>query len=222
MIDTEERLEIDTGHGTVSGLWAWEPHARAAIVIGHGAGVSMDAPFLAGFAANLNESTIGTLRFNFPYMEKGRRSPDPAPVLLDAFRAAFEAARERIGGKRLFAGGKSMGGRIASMAVADGMPATGLVFIGYPLHPPGKPDRLRDQHLYGIKAPMLFLQGTNDAFARFDLITDLTERLGRWAILHPVEGADHSFRVRGTKSDEVATGRLLASVAVRFIQTAVF
>jgi predicted alpha/beta-hydrolase family hydrolase len=113
-----------------------------------------------------------------------------------------------------------MGGRIASMAVAEGMPADGLLFLGYPLHPPGKPDRLRDEHLYRIRVPMLFLEGTDDPFARFDLLKDLTSKLGRWAVLHPVEGGDHSFRVRGARRPDEEIGRLLGSVAARFMQSA--
>jgi predicted alpha/beta-hydrolase family hydrolase len=180
----------------------------------------MNGPLLHGFAECMREATFGTLRFNFPYVERGRKTPDPAPRLLDAYRSAFELAKTRAGAKHVLVGGKSMGGRIASMAVADGMAADGLVFLGYPLHPPGRADRLRDEHLPKIRVPMLFLQGTEDPFARFDLIQDLVHRLGRWAVLHPVEGGDHSFRVRGKARNDEETGRLLGSVAARFIQSA--
>jgi len=180
----------------------------------------MNGPLLQGFAECLYEATFATLRFNFPYAEQGRKSPDPAPRLIEAYRSAFELARSRAGAKHVFVGGKSMGGRMASMAVADGMAADGLVFLGYPLHPPGKPDRLRHEHLARIRVPMLFLQGTEDPFARFDLISDLVHRLGRWAVLHPVEGGDHSFRVKGEGRHDAETGRLLGSVTARFIQSA--
>jgi uncharacterized protein len=216
----EERLRIETPHGEVSGLWAWPPWARAAVVVAHGAGGDMNGPLLQGFAECLYEATFGTLRFNFPYAERGRKTPDPAARLLDAYRSAFEAATSRTGAKHVFVGGKSMGGRIASMAVADGMAANGLVFLGYPLHAPGRPDRPRDEHLPRIRVPMLFLQGTEDPFARFDLIEDLVHRLGRWAVLHQVEGADHSFRVKGEGRHDEETGRLLGSVTARFIQSA--
>jgi predicted alpha/beta-hydrolase family hydrolase len=111
-----------------------------------------------------------------------------------------------------------MGGRIASMMVADGdLDPAGLVFVGYPLHPPGRPERIRDKHLPGIDVPMLFLQGTADAFARWDLLTGVVERLGDRAVLHPVEGGDHSFRVRGRPKDDAGTGTALGEVAARFV-----
>lgn len=220
MTTLEERIDIDTGHGMVGGAMAWPDGPRAVVVVAHGAGQGMDAPILTGFTASLNDAFVATLRFNFPYMEAGRRGPDREQVLRDAWGAAFEAARTRAGDRRVFVSGKSLGGRIASMAVADGLPAAGVVFLGYPLHPPGKPERIRDEHLYGIEVPMLFLQGTSDPLARFDLIQMVTGRLGRWAVLHLVEGGDHSFRVRGRPQSDETTGRLLGSVAARFIQAA--
>jgi uncharacterized protein len=220
MAPSEERTQIDTGHGTVSGVWNWPTPTRAVVVVAHGAGVGMDAPVLTGFTECLNDAFVSTLRFNFPYMEAGRRTPDRAPVLTDAWRAAFELAQKRADGRRVFVAGKSLGGRMASLAVADGMPAAGLVFLGYPLHAPGKTDQLRDEHLYRIHVPMLFLQGTADPFARFDLIQSVADGLGRWAVLHLVEGGDHSFRVRGRRQPDQTIGRLLGSVAARFIQGA--
>jgi uncharacterized protein len=217
---TEELIAIQTGRGDVSGAWAWPPGARCVVVVAHGAGGSMDSPILRGFTACLNEAGVATLRFNFPYAEAGRRAPDPAPRLVQACGATFESVMERARGKSIFVGGKSLGGRIASMAVAEGLPAAGLIFLGYPLHPPGHPERRRDQHLRRIRVPMLFLQGMEDPFARFDLIAELTASLGRWAILHPVKGGNHSFRVRGQRRSEEETGRLLGSVAARFIQSA--
>jgi predicted alpha/beta-hydrolase family hydrolase len=219
-VGTEENIRIETPHGEVSGIWDWPAGARAAVVVAHGAGGDMRGPLILGFAECLHEATFGTLRFNFPYTERGRKTPDPAPRLLDAYRAAFDEAKVRAGAKHVLVGGKSMGGRIASMAVADGMPADGLVFLGYPLHAPGRPDKLRDEHLGRIRVPMLFLQGTEDPFARFDLIQGLVRRLGRWAVLHTVEGGDHSFRVKGEARNDEETGRLLGSVTARFIQSA--
>jgi uncharacterized protein len=216
----EERVQIDTGSETLSGVWCRPGPISAAVAVAHGAGSAMDAPILVGFTDCLNEAGVATLRFNFPYMEAGKRSPDSEPKLRRAWEAAMATTRERAPGRRVFAAGKSLGGRIASLAVADGMLADGLLFLGYPLHPPGKPDRLRDEHLGRIAVPMLFLQGTSDPFARFDLIQDVTHRLGRWAVLHPVEGGDHSFRVRGRRMDDETIGRLLGSVAARFMQSA--
>lgn len=216
----EERFAIDTDRGRVTGAWVLPPSARGVVVVAHGAGAGMDAPILTGFADCLNQAAVGTLRFNFPYMERGARAPDPEPVLKGALLAAFEAAGARAGDKRVFAGGKSLGGRIASMLVAEGMPAAGLIFVGYPLHPPKKPERLRDEHLHRIRVPMLFLQGTADPFARFDLLQAVTRKLGWRAVLHAVEGGDHSFRVRGRAADDAEIGRFLGSVAARFVQGA--
>jgi predicted alpha/beta-hydrolase family hydrolase len=215
---TEERIRIDTPKGEVSGAWSRAGQMRAVVVVAHGAGSGMDHPLLVGFTDTLNEAAIATLRFNFPYMEAGRRSPGKPEDAIGAWQAAFGEAIQRADGKQVWAAGKSYGGRMASMAVADDLPAAGLVFLGYPLHPPGKPDQVRDAHLDRISVPMLFLQGTADPFAREDLITGVTDRLGRWAVLHRVEGGDHSFNVRGTKRSPAEVGRMLGSVAARFIR----
>jgi uncharacterized protein len=214
----EEPVAIATSKGDVSGLWAWPATARAGLAVAHGAGGDMHAALLRGFTACLNEIGVGTLRFNFPYSERGRKSPDQPAVLIETVRAVSDEARRRAPNRRILLGGKSMGGRIASMAVAEGLPADGLIFLGYPLHPPGRTERLRDEHLSRVHAPMLFLQGTRDDFARFDLIAAVVKRLGSWAHLHWVEGGDHSFRVKGQPKDDERTGRLLASVTARFIQ----
>jgi predicted alpha/beta-hydrolase family hydrolase len=171
---------------------------------------------LMGFAEGLADEKIACLRFNFPYKERGSKAPDPPHVLLDAWRAAFEEAREI--GDAVWVSGKSMGGRIGSMAVAEGMPAAGLVFLGYPLHPPGKPDRIRDAHLDDVRVPMLFIQGTQDSFARWDLLEGVVKRLADRAVLHPIEGGDHSLRVRGRPRDDLGTGRELAGIAAPFIR----
>lgn len=217
MVVPEERLAIETPHGPVSGAWAGAREAAATVVIAHGAGAGMDHPFLVGFTRALNEAGVATLRFNFAYTERGRRSPDPEQVLRDVWLAAFELARSRARGAVL-AGGKSLGGRVASMVVAGGMPAAGLVFLGYPLHPPGKPERVRDEHLYRISVPMLFLQGTADPFARADLLVEVLERLGDRAAYHPIEGGDHSFRVKAARADDRDIGTALAALAVPFIE----
>ncbi len=216
----EERVQIETAKGPVSGLWAGPAGARAAVVLAHGAGGTMDSALLDGFCASLNAAGYDTLRFNFPYAEQGRKAPDRPPALMEAFRAAMAVARERDPNRPVFAGGKSLGGRMASMAVAEGMEASGLIFVGYPLHPPGNPEKVRDEHLYGIRVPMLFLQGTDDPFAQWELLEAVVKRLGTWAQLHKVEGGDHSFRVRGSRKPDEETGRLLGSVAARFIQGA--
>ena len=179
------------------------------LVLAHGAGAGMDHPFMVGFARAMNDLGVATLRFNFPYIESGRRAPDPAPYLQETWMAAFGAARARANGEPVWAGGKSLGGRIASMAVADdGMAAAGLVFLGYPLHPPGKPERIRDEHLYRIEVPMIFVEGTRDPFATPELLAGVLLKLGDRADLISIEGGDHSMNVKGPKRDarEVAAG----------------
>ncbi|MET0551968.1 MAG: alpha/beta family hydrolase, partial [Vicinamibacteria bacterium] len=133
--------------------------------------------------------------YNFPYSERGGRRIDPAPVLEATTAAVGQYARTVLGAARLVHGGRSMGGRIASQAVARGAAADALVFLGYPLHPPGQFEKMRDKHLPDVPAPMLFVQGTRDEFSRWDLLTAVLARLGDRATLHAVEAADHSFKV---------------------------
>jgi len=217
MVTPEVRSEIDTGSVPVSAAWISPGGAVATLVVAHGAGAGMDHPFMAGFARAIAEHGIATLRFNFPYVERGRRSPDPEAVLRATWLAAFEHARSRSDGRPVLAGGKSLGGRIASMAVADGMPAAGLVFLGYPFHPPGKPERVRDEHLYRITVPMLLIQGTADPFAKPEIVRKVLRKLGR-AVEHvPIEGGDHSFNVRGQKRDAREVGETIAGLAAPFV-----
>jgi predicted alpha/beta-hydrolase family hydrolase len=164
----------------------------ASLVVAHETGGS--ASVLAGFCRAIADEAVATMRFNFQYIERGRRSPDNERVLRETWLAAFEAAKA-AGDRPVLVGGKSLGGRIASMCVADGMPAAGLVFLGYPLHPPGRPERIRDEHLYRVEVPMLFVQGTADPFARPELVEKVMDRLGERATLEKIEGGDHSFKV---------------------------
>ena len=168
---------------------------RTAVVLGHGAGGDRRTPFLARLAEALAASGRGALLYNFPYTDRGGRRPDPPEVLELTAAAVGDAARAGFGAERLVTGGKSMGGRIASQAAAKGARVDGLVFLGYPLHPPGKPEQLRDRHLPDVGAPMLFVQGTRDAFARWDLLTEVLKRLGPAAALHEIPEGDHSFAV---------------------------
>ena len=209
-------LRIPTPAGEVSALLEGDPGGPV-VALAHGAGGTMRTGLLDGFAAGLAADGVACLRFNFGYSEAGRRAPDREPLLRQVWSAAFDAARG-LGGP-VWAAGKSLGGRIASMMVADGeLPAAGLVFVGYPLHPPGKPERIRDAHLEAIEVPMLWLQGTGDPFARTELLEKVLGRLGDRATLHPVEGGDHSFRVRGRPRDDEGTGRELAAVAAEFVR----
>jgi hypothetical protein len=219
MAGPEESLRIDTVKGPVSAKYARPPVPFATIVVAHGAGAGMDHPFISGFARACVEDGLAALRFNFAYIESGRRSPDTEAVLRDAWRAAFDAASARSKGEPVWVSGKSLGGRIASMCAADGEIApAGLVFLGYPLHPPGKPERVRDEHLYRVEVPMLFLQGTSDPFASSDLLGRVVKKLGDLATLVPFEGGGHSFEVRGRKRDPRELGASLAPHAASFIR----
>ena len=220
MTTPEERVTITVPErGEVSGIYARPAGSDATLVVAHGAGAGMDHPFMVGFTRAANDLGVATLRFNFLYMEAGKRMPDRAPVAVETWRAAFDAAQARAGkGEPVWAGGKSFGGRMASMAVAEGMPADGLIFLGYPLHPPGKPDRVRAEHLASIVVPMLFLQGTRDPFASADVLQPILASLGDRATLHPVADGGHSFEVPGTKRDPRQAAAGLAPVAVDFIR----
>ena len=152
---------------------------------------------MVNVARGLARRGLTTATFDFAYITSGRRAPDPAPVLEARWRSVIEAARRELGSVRLFIGGKSMGGRIASQVAAQGEPGlSGLVFLGYPLHPPGKPQQRRDAHLPRVAAPMLFVQGSRDAFGTADEMRALTASLHD-ATMHVVEGGDHSFRIAG-------------------------
>jgi predicted alpha/beta-hydrolase family hydrolase len=166
------------------------------VVLGHGAGGNRRNPMLVALAEALAATGRATLLYNFPYVEAGRHHPDPPAVLEATTRAAAALALESTGAEWIVHGGRSMGGRIASQVVAAGARANGLAFLGYPLHPPGQFAKRREAHLPRIAAPMLFVQGTRDAFAREDLLLALMERLGPRAELHRVAEADHSFGVR--------------------------
>lgn len=186
--------------GTVSAAWRHPVRGQTYMVLGHGAGGNLHTPGLAQFADALTARGVGTVSFNFPYAEARRNVPDRQPILESCYRSVADQVKSRA--SRLFLGGRSMGGRIASHIVAGGYPAAGLVFLGYPLHPPGQPERLRDAHLGKIAVPMLFLQGSRDTFARPDLLTKTIKKL-RTSTLHIVEGGDHKLTVRGRAVDDV-------------------
>lgn len=173
----------------------------AALILGHGAGAGQKSPFMVRFARGMAERGVGCATFDFPYIAAGRKVPDRAPVLEQAWREAVEAGVAAFAGVPLFIGGKSMGGRIASHIASQGCDGlSGLVFLGYPLHPPGKPEQRRDAHLPAIAEPMLFVQGSRDAFGTTAEITALLPTLQN-ATLHEVSGGDHSFKVPRRKGD---------------------
>ena len=218
MTTPEFPITIEVGDATVSGVFAEPDGSFATLVLAHGAGAGMDHPFLVGFTRALNDLGVATLRFNFPYREAGRKFPDRPPAAIAAWRAAMDAAASRSAERPLWAAGKSFGGRMASMAVAEGMPAAGLVYLGYPLHPPGKPEKLRDEHLYGLALPMLFLQGTRDTFATPELLEAVARRIGPSATLEWREGGDHSFAVAGAKRSADEVGASLAATVAGFLK----
>lgn len=168
---------------------------RTAVVLGHGAGGNRRTPQLVRFAEAIAGSGRRALLYNFRYTDQRRRRPDPPGALEETAAGVAAWAGAQRGVERVVLGGRSMGGRIASQVVASGTPADGLLLLAYPLHPPGRTDKLRDAHLPKIPAPMLFLQGTRDAFARDDLLEKTVKGLGQTATLHWIEGGDHSFKV---------------------------
>jgi len=194
---TELRVRVGETTGDVSALLVRPADARLLYVLAHGAGAGMRHPFLETISQRLAEREIATLRYQFPYMEQRARRPDPPAVAAAAVRAAVMEAARAAPGLPLVAGGKSFGGRMTSTAQAgEPLPGVrGLVFLGFPLHPPGRPGNERAEHLTQVQIPMLFLQGTRDDFADLKLLRPVVKRLGKRATLHLVEGGDHSFRV---------------------------
>ncbi len=182
--------------GTVSAILERPPTARAMLVLAHGAGAGMRHRFMNELAAALGERGIATLRYHFPYMEAGRRRPDRPPLLEATVRAAVAEAARRVPDLALFAGGKSMGGRMTSQSQASQpLPGVrGLVFAGFPLHPPGAPATTRAEHLARVRIPMLFLQGTRDDLAGLDLLAPIVLRIPH-AFLDVLDGADHTFNL---------------------------
>jgi len=206
------RVAIAPGEAVTALLYPAAAARRAgvALILGHGAGAGQSSPFMVRCAADLAARGIDAVTFNFPYMERGRRLPDANGGLEACYGAVIAAMRDHptLGRLRLAIGGKSMGGRIASQVAAGGGAGAlaGLVFLGYPLHPPGKPERLRAKHLPHIGAPMLFVQGERDAFGTPDELRPIIAALAPPAELYVIAGGDHSFKVRkdaGVPQEEV-------------------
>jgi predicted alpha/beta-hydrolase family hydrolase len=209
-------FSLDSGQ-RCSALWQSPAAARAAYVLAHGAGAGMTHPFMTMVADGLAQRGIATYRFQFPYMERGSKRPDPPDIAQATVRAAVTHATRLMPGLALIAGGKSFGGRMSSQAQAQAaMPGVrGLAFLGFPLHAAGKPADARAEHLHALALPLLFIQGTRDALADEALIGSVVQRLGRNSSLHFIAGADHSFRVpaRGGRSQAAVYGELLDTLA---------
>jgi predicted alpha/beta-hydrolase family hydrolase len=213
-----ERVGIAVGEAAqVSGLLQAPPDARECYVLAHGAGAGMAHPFMAAVATGLAKRGIATLRYQFPYVERGAKRPDPPTLAQATVRAAAAEASRLLPGLALVAGGKSFGGRMTSQAQAAApLPGVrGLAFLGFPLHPAGRPADARGQHLLDVRVPMLFLQGTRDALADVELIRGLVARLGRRATLALFQDADHSFHVpaRTGRTDGEVLAELLDRLA---------
>ena len=191
--------------------------SEALYVFAHGAGASMSHHFMEDTARSLAEQRIATLRYNFPYMDAGGKRPDPPAVLESAVRKAIDRGYEAAAGTTLIAGGKSMGGRMTSQALAKKPDARvkGIAFVGFPLHQPGKPSMERAAHLAQVQVPMLFIQGTRDNLANFEMMQEVVASLGGLARMHVIETADHSFAVlkRTAKSKEAVYGEIAKAIS---------
>lgn len=204
----EVRIAVDDRIGEVSGLLERPRGAKALYVLAHGAGAGMRHKFMEALVPRLADRDVATLRYQFPYMEKGGRRPDSRKVLLASVRAAAAFGVKSARGLPVFAGGKSMGGRMTSLAASEeALPGVqGIVFVGFPLHAAGRDGVERADHLQDVRVPMVFLQGTRDSLAELDSIKAVAKGLGKRGKIHVVEGGDHSFHVlkrSGRTDDEV-------------------
>ena len=222
---TKESRFVVAGAGEVSALFAHPKNARWLLLLAHGAGAGMTHPFMENLSAELATVGIATLRYQFPYMEQRRRVPDPPAVLTATVAAAAQAAKQAAPDLPLLAGGKSMGGRMTSQAAAQQPQAValdgvrGLVFFGFPLHPPNRPSTKRADHLANVTIPMLFLQGTRDTLADLHLLRPICTHLGSRPTLHIIESADHSFHVlKSSKKTDAEVLRELAQTTAAWAQ----
>jgi len=191
------RIKISETSGEVSALFYSPQKPKYVMAFAHGAGAGMNNKFMESASVSLASHGIATLRFNFPYMENGKKIPDNKKVCAADISAAVEKAAKLCPKLPVFAAGKSFGGRMSSTAASEDMipDINGIIFFGFPLHAPGKPSNDRAEHLYKVKAPMLFLQGSRDALATLDLLKPVCKKLGKLAELFVIEGADHSFHL---------------------------
>jgi predicted alpha/beta-hydrolase family hydrolase len=222
MSEESFRFDVALPNGTVPVSGAWAEPSRGSgssvgtVIVAHGAGAGMDHPFLTGLCEALREFGYSTLRFNFPYVEQGRRMPGPALHAIAAWQAAVAVARERISDGPVWAAGKSYGGRMASMAASEGLVVDGLIYLGCPLHPPGRPDKPRAEHLPAIAAPQLFIEGSNDPFVQpltqfEEVVATCQDARVVW-----VDGGGHSFEVKGRKRPASEVGASLAPFIADF------
>jgi uncharacterized protein len=212
---SELQIPLEAGAATTALVYqAGDPRVGAALVLGHGAGAGQQSAFMIDFSRALAALGLDVVTFNFPYIEQRRRIPDRGPVLEACYRAVIDRTRAEVASAKrfLFIGGKSMGGRIATqVAAADpSLPIAGLILLGYPLHPPGKPAERRDKHLPAIRRPMLFVQGSRDAFGTPAQLAPSVRALVPAPTLRVVEDGDHSFKLR--RKDPAAQGGVYANI----------
>jgi uncharacterized protein len=196
--------------------------SRATLILAHGAGAGQRSPFMVAFARAIAALGIDVVTFDFLYAHQRRRVPDRTPVLEACYEAAIEAVSRRAAGERLFIGGKSMGGRIATHVAATGLGSrtAGVVLLGYPLHPPGRPEQRRDAHLPSVRPPMLFVQGSRDTFGTPEELGPVVRMLGSRATLHVVDGGDHSFKLpRGNAARQAAVYEDIQRTVAEWIVT---
>ncbi|MGH7767709.1 MAG: alpha/beta hydrolase family protein [Candidatus Binatia bacterium] len=208
MTPSKFKFRVSEKAGEVSALLLRPDDARRLLVLAHGAGAGMQHRFMEEISQKLARRDVATLRYQFPYMEKGKKAPDSEGTLTETVRAAVAEARKHAGGLPLFAGGKSMGGRMTSLAAAKALleGVRGLIFFGFPLHAAGRPSDDRGKHLSNVAVPMLLLQGSRDTLADLKLLKPLCSRFGNRADLFVVDGGDHSFHMlksSGRSDDEV-------------------
>lgn len=226
---TTHSIVLDKG-GTITlviALPAGHRPGGTTVILAHGAGNDMHSPFLCSMHEGLARRGFASVKFNFPYTERGRRAPDPAVVLEACYRQVIDLVRDHPGlaPRQLIIGGKSMGGRMASHLAAAGVACDGLLFLGYPLHPAGKPEQLRVAHLERISAPMLFFAGTRDPLCRLDLLEGQIERLrrdhGSQISLHVIDGGDHSFALpRSTRRSAEDVHAEILDAAAAWVESA--
>jgi len=205
-------FEATQSTGRVSAILRRPEPAKCLYVLAHGAGAGMNHAFMESMAEALSERNVATFRYQFPYMEAGRGAPNPRPILLQTVRSAVAEAKRLASDLPVIAGGKSMGGRMTSLAASEGLleGVSGLVFLGFPLHAAGRPSSDRGNHLLSVGLPMLFIQGTRDKLAELDLLTPLLERVSPSPSVHIVEEGDHSFKVpkRAGKTHDQIVGEI--------------
>ena len=211
---SEISVAVGTGAATTALVYAAEHRACCSLILGHGAGAGQRSPFMVSFAQALSDFDLDVITFNFLYTEQQRKLPDRGPILEDCYRAVIDAVRLQLESARraLFIGGKSMGGRIATqVAAADAtLPVAGLVLLGYPLHPPGQPGKLRDAHLPSVRRPMLFVQGSRDSFGTPDELAPILVRLAPAPTVYAIANADHSFKL--SRKDPARQAQIYADI----------